>query len=1162
MRAPIASALLAAPAVFACSLAWAQALIPDIPSDGLITTEQIDASIAAVETEEGLDAATRARAVDQLRDAQTQVRNRRAAEQAAANFVRSLETAPAQAAALRQELAAEPPASPTEGALGVDSTMGLGDLEQLLAREAAMLTGAESSLAELEMQIESQETRPEEARARIGELGRSRDALEQQALAQLAPAEPQVVTEARSLAMTLRRDAQSAEINRLEQELLSHPARMEALHAQRELALRAVTEQRERVALIQARVNETRQDVALAARQQAELTELAAADKHSVVRRLAEGNAALTRELPEVAAEIDNATAALRAIEERARQLEQNLARSRQRLEIAGLSEVIGQLFLEERRNLPTVAQFGAELRARRAALSRIGLAQIRVEEQQRELTPLTARIDEAMAEVRAGVSPSEELGEIEVEVGSLLRNRRELLQQAASTYTSYLRAVGDLDIAEQRLLRADDDYERFLDRNLLWIPSSPVVNLQTLRDLGPATRWVLTPHSWADTWSALLGSLREYRLPAFVSALLLILLIAASRPLRSRFEAISRRVGPLSTDHIGLTLAGLLIVATRALPFPLALALVGFALRESPSGTEFSGAVAASLLATAPFLYNVTVYRSLCAPNGLGRIQFGWPRDRLLEIRRQLNRLAFIGAPWVFAAVLASHASAAIQDSLGRALFVGLMFLLSVTIAPLFSEPAGGQPAPTGIVGFELTLPLRRFWFAVAAAGPLLLALLALLGYQYTSAVLIEHLVATFWLMLGIVVVNLVGLRWLSLTRRKIAWKLALQKHEEDRAKEVQENGGRAKSEIPVPEGKPLDLDAVNQQTRRLLRAGLGVVAALGAWVIWSEVLPALSILEEISVWSQAVTIDGQDSVVPVTLANLLLALVVVAVTIVASRNVPGLMEIALLEHLNLETGSRYAVNTLTRYSLIAVGAISAFGIVGWNWSQIQWLVAALGVGLGFGLQEIVANFISGLIILFERPVRVGDTVTVGGLTGTVSSMRIRATTIMDWDRKEIIVPNKSFITESVVNWTLTDGITRLIVPIGIAYDSDVKLAHRVMQETLRALPLVLDEPAPKVYLVGFGDSALDFVLHVYCRHLADRMPLTNAVHEEILAALHKHGIEMPFPQQDLHLRSIDEDISLWRDGRRASREDGRLTPESPAGGVMDGRRVRDGKV
>jgi potassium efflux system protein len=151
-----------------------------------------------------------------------------------------------------------------------------------------------------------------------------------------------------------------------------------------------------------------------------------------------------------------------------------------------------------------------------------------------------------------------------------------------------------------------------------------------------------------------------------------------------------------------------------------------------------------------------------------------------------------------------------------------------------------------------------------------------------------------------------------------------------------------------------------------------------------------------------------------------------------------------------------------------------------------------------------------------------------VGELTGTVSRLQIRATTVMDWDRKEIIVPNKSFITQPVVNWTLSDEITRIVVPVGVAYGSDVKFVCRVMEDTLRALPLVLDEPAPRVYFVGFGASSLDFKLHVYCRELADRMPLTHAVHEEIFTALRQHGIEIPFPQQDLHLRSIDESNPL----------------------------------
>jgi potassium efflux system protein len=250
--------------------------------------------------------------------------------------------------------------------------------------------------------------------------------------------------------------------------------------------------------------------------------------------------------------------------------------------------------------------------------------------------------------------------------------------------------------------------------------------------------------------------------------------------------------------------------------------------------------------------------------------------------------------------------------------------------------------------------------------------------------------------------------------------------------------------------------------------------------------------------------------------------------------------MEIAVLQRITLQPGSRYAINTLMRYVVVTVGVISVLSIVGWKWSQIQWLVAALSVGLGFGLQEIVANFVSGLVILFERPVRVGDTVTVGELTGTVSRVRIRATTITDWDRKEIIVPNKSFITEQVINWTLSDPITRIVIPVGISYGSDVGLAHRVMQETLHAMPIVLDEPPPKVYFVGFGDSSLDFKLYVHSRELSDRLPLTHAVHEEILGALRKNGIEIPFPQRDLHLRSVDEKIGALRGDSRNKDEKG----------------------
>jgi potassium efflux system protein len=389
--------------------------------------------------------------------------------------------------------------------------------------------------------------------------------------------------------------------------------------------------------------------------------------------------------------------------------------------------------------------------------------------------------------------------------------------------------------------------------------------------------------------------------------------------------------------------------------------------------------------------------------------------------------------------------------------------------------------------------------------------------------------LVDTIWLALTLIIVNLVILRWLALAQRKMALKILLKEREAQKASREKEAEAEveteAEGELPDVESKPLDLEAVDLQTKQLLRFGLLFFAVLAGWGIWADFFPAFALLDRVALWSKTIMVDGVETIAPVTLSHLFLALLVTAGTAIASKNLPGLMEIAILQRLTLQPGSRYAINTLVQYFIITVGTVSVLNIIGWNWSQIQWLAAALSVGLGFGLQEIVANFVSGLIILFERPVRVGDTVTVGTLSGTVSKVRIRATTITDWDRKEIIVPNKAFITEQVVNWTLADPITRVVIPVGISYGSDVDLAIKVMEDTLVSLPLVSDEPPPHVYFMGFGDSSLDFKLYVYSRQLADRFPLMHAVHEAILKALREHDIQIPFPQRDLHIQSTTED-------------------------------------
>ena len=192
-----------------------------------------------------------------------------------------------------------------------------------------------------------------------------------------------------------------------------------------------------------------------------------------------------------------------------------------------------------------------------------------------------------------------------------------------------------------------------------------------------------------------------------------------------------------------------------------------------------------------------------------------------------------------------------------------------------------------------------------------------------------------------------------------------------------------------------------------------------------------------------------------------------------------------------------------------------------------MQWLAAAVTVGLGFGLKEIFENFVSGLIVLTEQPVRVGDTVTVGEVTGTVSRIRMRAVYITDFDRKELVVPNREFVTGRVINWTLSDSVLRLRLPIGIGYGADTHLAERLLLGIARNNASVLREPAPAALFLGFGDSTLNFELRVFLGN-QDLVPtvrhdLLNAIHE----AFRANNIEIAFPQRDLHLRSVAEPVT-----------------------------------
>jgi potassium efflux system protein len=172
------------------------------------------------------------------------------------------------------------------------------------------------------------------------------------------------------------------------------------------------------------------------------------------------------------------------------------------------------------------------------------------------------------------------------------------------------------------------------------------------------------------------------------------------------------------------------------------------------------------------------------------------------------------------------------------------------------------------------------------------------------------------------------------------------------------------------------------------------------------------------------------------------------------------------------------------------------------------------------------VANFICGIILLFERPIRVGDVVSVAGVSGTVSKIKMRATTIVNFDREEFVVPNKEFITGSLINMTLSSPINRVLIPVGVAYGSDTEEVLRILSEVAKGVDGVMEEPAPVITFESFGDSSLDFMVRAYLPSRENRLGVITELHRQIDRRFAEANIEIPFPQRDLHLRSVDEDI------------------------------------
>jgi len=271
-------------------------------------------------------------------------------------------------------------------------------------------------------------------------------------------------------------------------------------------------------------------------------------------------------------------------------------------------------------------------------------------------------------------------------------------------------------------------------------------------------------------------------------------------------------------------------------------------------------------------------------------------------------------------------------------------------------------------------------------------------------------------------------------------------------------------------------------------------------------------------------------------TLNGILQMLAAVMLVLVAERYLRRIIRRRVLAHTHLEPGLQYAISRFVGYCFIAVGFFFAFKVVNLDLSSLAVVIGGLGIGIGFGLRNIVSNFVSGLIILAERPIAIGHRVEVGGVAGQIVKISLRSTVVVTNDNITIIVPNSDFITHPVTNWSYSDPKVRLRLPVGVAYGTNVEKLQRVLMEIAAENPAVLEDPAPMVRFLEFGDSSLNFELAVWTIDMAHRPTrFRSDLYFAIERKLRENNIEIPLPQRDLHLRSGK--IMLEARGRRSLR-------------------------
>lgn len=769
---------------------------------------------------------------------------------------------------------------------------------------------------------------------------------------------------------------------------------------------------------------------------------------------------------------------------------------------------VLSRIIQQQKQKLPT--NLNIQGLSKQIADLRVQIFDIT--QRRNELYDLDSYISKVEAEENQ-VFTAEEKTQLE----NLLLERRKMASDVIKSLNNQLNLAISLELTQQRITQISDQIQAKLDQQSFWVRSNNPINLDWLKAL---------PTSLDIQFSGMLKHLgfptNFDNLPYLLSYVLILIIIGGAifkfKPtIKQRLALINSEINTLRSDSqwhtpIALVLTGLLNLS-GTLWFLAVCQMIGFFFFRDPQ--EFWD----WSFRMAGYWWFFNVWYAIYRPNGIFVRHFGFAQNDA-EKFRSVVKLIIVAVILLLNTSVFSNVmdNGLANDVLGELNTIVALIFCVVMIAPRFNSALRSfeksQSKRNNVVVKTIQVLLQLI--------PVGLIVLVALGYYYTALNLIQHMINSYIAWCVWFILRQTVYRGITVSSRRLAHR-RLQEKRRQKAEDLNETPPSDDVVLVTAQEEGLALNEVRSQLLRF--ADLFIWTALFAifYFVWSDLITVASYLRDITLWQQSSQVDGVSVTESITLFNLLVALVIIAITYVLVRNISGILEVLVFSRVKLSQGTPYTITTLLTYVIVAIGGAWAFATLGMSWSKLQWLFAALSVGLGFGMQEIFANFVSGIILLFERPIRVGDTVTINDITGTVAKIRIRAITIIDPDRKEVIVPNKSFVTGQVTNWALSNTVTRLIVNIGVAYGSDLALVKRLLLQAANEQPGILKDPEPHALFLSFGASTLDHELRVYVGQLSERTSVTDALNRRINELFAENNIDIAFNQLDVFIKNND---------------------------------------